>query len=208
MNLEIFKFESASELMVEDMRNIDIFFLDIEIGNINGIELSNIIARTNRRGIIFFVTSHANYVTDAMESEPFQYILKPIDEIKLERQIKKAFCKHIKDKAVLETYRLSVTTLVNIFDISHIECCQRLSLISLTTKENVECANNFNNMTLKLKDYNIIKCHKSFLVNLSEVRSISSNNLKLKSGENIPISRKYKKEFDSAFVKYLSEVRA
>ncbi|MFI3165916.1 MAG: LytTR family DNA-binding domain-containing protein [Bacillota bacterium] len=205
--LDIQKYDSVNPLMNQDTSEIDICFLDIEIRDGNGINLANYIAKINKRVIIFFVTSHSHYISDAMDCEPFQYILKPIDVGVLVKKIQRAFEKYLKDRAVLETSRLGQKTKVNIFDISYIEYFHRLCLIHLSTGKSIECSNAFGELTAKLKEYNIVKCKKSFLVNLDDIESLKSNEVKLKSGQVLSISRNYKKEFEEAFARYMSEVK-
>ena len=57
----------------------DILFLDIEMNGINGIETGKIIKQKNPNCIIFFVTSHNNYITDIFRLDSFQFLQKPIN---------------------------------------------------------------------------------------------------------------------------------
>ena len=74
----------------------DIAFIDIEMPNINGLNLSKLLKSLNPDIIIIVVTSFQNYLDDAMKIHVFRYLSKPID--------KNRFYTNLKD--ALEEYRL------------------------------------------------------------------------------------------------------
>lgn len=56
---------------------------------------------------------------------------------------------------------------------------------------------------LKLDKF--VRCHKSFLVNLSYVENIKLNTAILESGEEVPVSRYRYKEVKERFLKFLGD---
>ncbi|MCC0650303.1 LytTR family DNA-binding domain-containing protein, partial [Clostridioides sp. ZZV15-6598] len=56
---------------------------------------------------------------------------------------------------------------------------------------------------LKLDKF--VRCHKSFIVNLSYVENIKPNIAILESGEEVPISRYRYKEVKEKFLKFLGD---
>lgn len=72
----------AEEFSKVDYAKLDFVFLDIELGDISGIEIATQIRKVNESVIIFFITNHSRYISEALKSMPFQYILKPISEKK------------------------------------------------------------------------------------------------------------------------------
>ena len=81
------KYCSISELHGIDWQKYDLAFFDIEIGNDSGIDLAVKAKAINKRLVIFFVTSHSKYISEALRIIPFQYLLKPIDEILFAKEI-------------------------------------------------------------------------------------------------------------------------
>ncbi len=57
----------------------DIIFMDIEYGDINGIELVKSIKQTHPTTNIIFITGHHEYVFEVFEVRPFGFIRKPIE---------------------------------------------------------------------------------------------------------------------------------
>ena len=76
-NIEIFV--DGNEFLQTDYAKYDIVFLDIEMGSVSGIDIALEIRKINDSSIIFFITNHFRYISEALKSMPFQYILKPIN---------------------------------------------------------------------------------------------------------------------------------
>ncbi|WP_353654920.1 LytTR family DNA-binding domain-containing protein [Clostridium sp. CCUG 7971] len=56
-----------------------------------------------------------------------------------------------------------------------------------------------------LKQDKFVRCHKSFLVNLSYVENIKSNTIVLECGEEIPVSRYRHKEVKEKFLRFIGD---
>lgn len=67
--------------------NIRIIFSDIEMGDVNGIELSKEFLKINPRTNIIFLTAYADYSIDAWSTGASGFIVKPITEESLRKQL-------------------------------------------------------------------------------------------------------------------------
>lgn len=67
----------------------DIIFLDIEMGEINGLELAEIFLEKLDKVEIVFVTAYSQYAVDAFEINAIDYLLKPIQENRLLKAIER-----------------------------------------------------------------------------------------------------------------------
>lgn len=65
----------------------EVIFLDIEMGEINGLELAEIIMGELEDVEIVFVTAYSQYAVDAFEINAIDYLLKPIQEKRLSKAI-------------------------------------------------------------------------------------------------------------------------
>lgn len=69
--------------------NIDLLLLDINIGNILGIELAEEINRIKPEVNIVFVTAYSEYAVSAFEVNAIDYLLKPVTKIRFRKMIEK-----------------------------------------------------------------------------------------------------------------------
>lgn len=67
----------------------DIIFLDIEMGNMNGLELAQVFMAELPKVEIVFVTAYSQYAVDAFELNAIDYLLKPIQEKRLIKAIER-----------------------------------------------------------------------------------------------------------------------
>jgi transcriptional regulator with XRE-family HTH domain len=67
--------------------NIRIIFSDIEMGDVNGIELSEEFLKINPRTNIIFLTAYADYSIDAWSTGASGFMVKPITEESLRKQL-------------------------------------------------------------------------------------------------------------------------
>ena len=56
----------AEEFSKVDYAKLDFVFLDIELGDISGIEIATQIRKVNEYVIIFFITNHSRYISEAL----------------------------------------------------------------------------------------------------------------------------------------------
>ena len=69
---------------------VDVAFLDIEMGGINGVDLARRLKEIDRDIRIFFVTAYEQYALDAFKVDALGYILKPYSKEDLQEAFEKA----------------------------------------------------------------------------------------------------------------------
>lgn len=80
----------------------DVIFLDIEMGEINGLELAELFMKELDAVEIVFITAYSEYAVDAFEINAIDYLLKPIQEKRLNKTIER-----LKDKS-MEHYGIDI----------------------------------------------------------------------------------------------------
>ena len=66
-------------------KRYDAYFLDIELGMDNGVELARYIKKSDINSIVVFTTSHTDYMADAFDVHAFNYIVKPVTHQKVDK---------------------------------------------------------------------------------------------------------------------------
>ncbi len=67
----------------------DAVFLDIELENGNGLDLAKQFKNMKKRPMVVFVTAYGEYALDAFELDAIDYIVKPIDKVRLLKAVDK-----------------------------------------------------------------------------------------------------------------------
>lgn len=85
-------FNSAKELTSFCLKNEpDILFLDIELGDMNGIDLAKYLRNEFPNLIIVYITNHPDYVFSCFETEPLNFLRKPIDKAEFNKTFQRIY---------------------------------------------------------------------------------------------------------------------
>lgn len=82
------KFTSAEEgYEFFNTQSADVVFLDIDMPGHNGLDLGKHIFRHHKKVAIVYVTAHPRYALESFSAHPVDFIIKPVDERRLEEAI-------------------------------------------------------------------------------------------------------------------------
>ena len=191
--------------LYEDIRNhkilYDILITDIDLGGFNGIEMVERINKINPACIIIFISSFINYATRVYDVAHVYFVLKTEADVRFPKALEKALTVYKEHKLSYLTISYhNVNYCIAHADISYIESLGRYLYIH-TEKQTYKT---IKTLTAILDELSFIfaRCHKSFIINLDYVYSITRSNCLLKTEENIPISSTYSKTFLSFYRQY------
>ena len=199
-------FHAGNELLA-DMRTgggYDLLILDVVMPGLNGIELAAKIREFSDSCKIIFLTSSIDFAVDSYKVKAYYYLLK--SEMKTELP---AILERAADEIVNETASSILIkektrwTRIPLIRIEYIESLNHTVYFHLHSKETVSCYTAINTYHDSLmSDQRFIKCHKSFVVNMSYVTSITGREFILEGGVAVPISRNLFAQVKNAYFDY------
>ncbi|MBT0812850.1 response regulator transcription factor [Litoribacter ruber] len=183
---------------------IDIGILDVRMPKYSGSELAAIVLAT--KCPIIFISGTEVKAKEIIPTEPVDFLEKPIMPDRLEIALRKAV-RRITDNTGNRNTRTPLPSddaiylshsgkliKIRVQDIHCIHAGQDFNEL-YTEKSKYSIPGSLANLEDRLKNYDIIRVHNSYLINTSNIESIKPNLLTLKNGQEIPISRKYKTPF-------------
>lgn len=199
-------FDNAIDSMDYIKKNqVDLMFLDIQMEALTGIQL---VQALSRRPDVIFTTAHGSFALEGFELDAVDYLLKPIS---FERFVKAVDKVYNKLRPNPETRAFSEVTISNpsekyffvktenrlqkVFfnDILFIEG-QGDYLRIITGDVKIMTLQNFKTLETILPSGNFIRVHKSYMVSLNKIDSVTRNRISI--GKNIiPVSDSYKNSF-------------
>ena len=190
----------------EDYDKYDIIFLDIKLGKISGVELSNIIREKNKNVDIVFVTGFFKYALHGYKVGALQYLMKPIKisdlYFCLNKTQERISNKNDKYMMILETPKKYIK--LNCNEIHY--CIMFSPYIDIhTSSEKITVRKKISELEREIPSKYFIRCHRSYIVNLIYVKSITKDSVVLESGIRIPISRGRYKDINDTFINYICE---
>jgi len=209
---ETLAFSSGSTLLAnkEDwIRTNDIMFLDIKMGDENGIDIGKECRMIGYSEIIVFLTSTPNYVFDSFDAKPLNYILKQnITFESFKYEFEKILAEVNENKSRMFSYSIGKDKhMILLKKVIAFEIRGRKVFMSYLDSGSkymtVEFYSSLESIEEKVKGLLFLKPHRSFLVNPSYIKSVGKSKLVMKNGEEITITRKYKDTLNEKFCEYL-----
>lgn len=169
---------AAAALQMAGESSYDIFFLDINLGDLNGTVLVNAIKKMQPKAKIVFVTAYSDYAVDAFELDVEDYVMKPYDQRRIQKVLDKCLSRPEHREKSSGPKRIAVASegrvvFVNVEDIVYIETYQRGCRILVGDQEYFE-NRLIGEYKKKLEQADFFRIHKSYLINLNKVHEVFS----------------------------------
>lgn len=199
---EIQIFISAEQFLFRyaEEKEYQILVLDIEMAEMNGVELAKKLRKDNREIQILFVTGFADYISEGYDVDALHYLMKPVSREKFFQVMDKAVSNlNVKEKVLFVQENGEMLKLLA-KNIRYVEVFSHVCMIH-TTEGNVETKISISNLEQKLSD-SFFRVHRSYLINLEQVKKIGKTEIFMDDGSVIPLSRRKYKDVNLAFIRY------
>lgn len=181
----------------------DVVFLDIEMPRFSGLEITQFIEKEKMNFGIIFTTAFDQYAIEAFKTNAIDYLLKPIDRDELKESLERfAIKKDIYAKVSNALHNVSPNRLIipsgndyqiiYLSDILFLKAEGSYTVVYLRDNSTFTASRLLKNFEANLKTHpDFVRCHKSYIVNINEIESISRADggyISLKNGNQIPLS--------------------
>ncbi len=199
MKIESFPSAEAFLFRYEEDKSFDLLLLDIEMGQMSGVELARRIRQHNRLVQIIFITGYMEYIAEGYDVEALHYLLKPVTEEKLRAVLDRAAQRLESREKALCLSVSGATMRIPLREIRYLEV-QR-NYVTVHGQEAWTVKKTLNELEEEL-DESFCRIGRSFVVNLHYVRKITRTQVILKDGGELPLSRKFYEEMNRAMIHY------
>lgn len=209
MSCDITEYGRA-ETLIDDIENgrkrFDIFFLDIYLPSMSGVEAARFIRAKDENAILIFLSTSEDFYREAFDLYAFHYLIKPITKDELQSVLQKA--SEVIGRQADETLMIYVRSQdikLRYADIEYISSSNHTLCVHLHSGQEYSFYGKLDDMEKRLKSNLFVRCHKSFIVNLSYVSKMASDGFYI--GDTlISISRSYAASAKKAYHRQLFEI--
>lgn len=199
----IYQYNDGVEF-IRSREQFNIVFLDIRLGEMDGMDVAHFLRVINKDAQLIFVTHMAQFAIRGYEVDAMDFIIKPIDQFSIDRVLDKAI-KRIRD---YRNVMLALKTADGIISISsnsiyYVEVYDH-DLIYHTEQGDYKVRGRLSEVKKKLDDHQFIQCNRSYLVNMRHISRVCSDCIEI-NNERIQISKSHQKEIEQRFVNYLGK---
>lgn len=193
--IKITPYYDGMELIEKYDTTIDLIFLDIQMRLLNGLRAAEHIRRMDEGVGIIFLTTLTQYGLEGYKYQAANYIIKPMKYVRLKAEMDQ----WLKKRRPEEDPAIPVSNdtgkyKVFLRSLKYVETFNR-SLLLHTESEDIICHKSMKEMEQILQDKGFVRCHTSYIVNLSYIKGVKKLEIELVTGEKIPVSQPKRKEF-------------
>lgn len=203
MEYKILPFYCGEDLL-ECNIPIDVAFLDIQMGKINGIETAQRLRAWNKWVALIYVTSYGEYIRKAMTIHPFAYITKPFQSEQISKVLEEFLeyqrSVNAKTKEYFQLNTNNSCRYIEMDDIYYFYYLEDRTVEVKLRSEKYKIKDSITNIYNIVNHQYFIMPTPSIIVNIQHIRKIDVKNKKLilENDDEILISRrKYKEVFDA-----------
>ena len=205
IKLTLYRFTNGDDLIDACQSEcMDLIILDVIMPLLSGIDTARELRNTDQAVPIVFLTSSREFAVDSYEVKALNYLLKPVDSTNL-------FCTlddFLKTISIPKTFFAAKTAdgycRIEIADVDYLEAQNKQVLVHFFNDRTIiirelfsKCAEVFS------LENGFCCCHRSYIVNLSNVEQFSKTEVVTIHNAVIPISRNSYATFKEAYFNHM-----
>ncbi len=211
LDLSIDTYSSAKDLEKQTTygKQYQIYILDMLMPQMNGIEIGQAIRSHDRQSAIIYLTSSMDFAYQAFGVFAQRYLLKPVAESQFFEAM---------DFAVENALHMQKTVYVKTASGLHKIFCHETEYVESASRAVHICATDGTEIVSRLlrksferemetllESRDFVQTHKSFIINLSYVKLFGPDQIIMRSGALIPVSKSRQTAVKRIYLNYISE---
>lgn len=187
-----------------DEHNPDLVFLDIHLTNGDGFQVLE--SLKNKDQNVIFVTGHEEHAVKAFRTDAVDYLLKPVSIEHLQGAVERVRTRTALNSKKKAKPQISLSTIQGLQflkteDILYCKGDGSYTYFYLKNGTKITTSKNLKEYETRLKDYYFFRIHKSYLVNLAEIKTYirgEKGHAVMSNGDQLRVSRRRKDNFIAA----------
>lgn len=183
----------------------DLIFLDIYMGDLNGMDTARRLRDLGVKAPIVFLTASPDFALESYEVEASGYLLKPAEEEQttaiLHRLLKPELRKRISVKCRRQ-YRYPFVD-----EILYLESDRHTVTLHMLDGSEIETSEKLGDLEKIIDDPRFLRCHQSFLVNMDHITDVEDEFM-IRNGDQVPIRVRGRKEILDSYNNYFTSKSA
>ena len=203
--VELSVFYSAEALLAAETE-FDILLLDIKMGGMSGMNAARELRRRGSNVVILFITSMTQYAIEGYEVHAYSFLGKPLRYEMFAERMEDAI--RMLQKSAGQTLQFRTrdgTVQVNTNEVCYIESFRHEIRFACIGFSFTEGEVSLSGLESALRGCGFFRIHKSYLVNMRNIRLIGDSEITLVDGSTVTLSKHRRREFLSAYAAYRRE---
>lgn len=204
ISAEISEIADGADVLEGD--KFDIIFLDIELGDMSGIDVIKSLKQRKSRAVIIVVTAYNEYLDDAMDLDVIRFLKKPVAQSKVFSALERAL-QDINENQITFTTKDKKLIRVKSREIVYAEARLK-NVIVHTVSESYTVREPLKAIRSALTSTDFAVPHNSYVVNMNYISKFSREEIILDVRDRkvpVHIANKKQPEFKRRFLAFIGE---
>ena len=202
-NLEVFSFDSSRSLKnaLDEEKSFEIFVLDVYIGDELGTALAKSIRKREIESPIVFLTTSIEHAPESFETGTLRYLIKPINPVKFYEAMDAALAQAERvGERLVKLKTESGLESVNASRILFSEAHAHYQYVTLENGKQLRIRMTVTELyTTLMKCGGFVRVGSAYIINLRNVKNVSTSEVHIYNNISIPIPRGKHMEIKKAF---------
>ncbi len=195
------------QLLIDALKNgsvYQIYFLDIEMPGIDGLELADYINHTNR-GLLYniiYISNRLEKVFDSFRAAPLRFIRKQYFYDEIQEAVTASLdylTQNDENSITLQLHDGILRLPLN--SILYIESNNKDQIV-VTSAATYTVPASMNSLERELSARGFIRIHRCYLLNCAHIYIIQQDSILLDNHESVPLSKRRRKDVKEALIQY------
>lgn len=213
---EIHSYSTGEELL-KDIESYDVVFLDIQLGELSGIEIKEKMQVIQGMPYIIFVSSYTSCMGDSFGYNVIGFVEKPITKGQVESYLRRV------QQLLGKEQKIQVNDLVmrtkNVYLIGSMGVYTKVCTMESTPlhgnvitaqqyieQEGILIRKPMSYWEEQLQHSDFIKVHRKYMVNLRHVTAFHGEQMELNQNIVVPVSKRLKSQVKERYIQYCKEL--
>lgn len=200
--VRIFIYENAAGFLfsLEDGAP-DAVFADIQMPGMNGMEMIRKLRETDGEIPVVFTSGLSEYLQEGYEVQALHYLVKPISEKKVFECMDRVCSR--KDTRELFAARTEDGMIrLDLREVNYCEAQGHYVRFVMTDQSEVLVMNSISELEKNLPGETFVRCHRSYLCNLENIKQIVQDSVVFDNGVSAPVSRRMYRDLNRKFIAF------
>lgn len=180
-------------------RLVDLLFMDIHLGDADGVELARELGKNNIKIPTVFLSSMEERIAEGYDVNAFHFLFKRNYKEKLTALLLR-FVKEVYQRKTIVLQEHDTAVMLNFTEIYYVESDNRNTAIHTAVSAYQE-KSSIQNFAKQLPEELFIEVYHSLYVNIDHIRKVEADSLVLDNDKELPVSRRKRKQLMAAVMR-------